>query len=266
MSYVQTWHFHKTCHFITCLWPGETEGTVVELQARALPVAAVQECVSTFVSVTPLDLLKQVYEQFPAMFVATKPCILRQNMIVPYPLPNVFCERNEKLKPYICGLQKCTLPKMYSGKTSYSNIKVHEIWLIVLKAFQDVVCEVWKTNTWNLSDRCVKTSSFAWKERNLSEDWDPFTRGVGQLWWFLSGCSVLPLHLLHLISKHHGDDDVSVIYAGKSSWLRLLLVCHHAVWQLSIHLLLQPDACHRRAPLNWAWSQYNNLLCQWVAW
>lgn len=96
----------------------------------------------------------------------------------------------------------------------------------------------------------ISVTSFAWKEPNLSEDWDLFTGGVAQLWCFLSGCSVLLLHLLHLISKHHRDDDVPVIYAGKSSWLRLLLVCHHAVWQLSIHLLLQPDACHGRAPLN----------------
>lgn len=133
---------------------------------------------------------------------------------------------------------------MHSGETSYRNIKVNEILLMVLKAFQDVVCEVYKTNTWNLSDIiCLK-------EPNLSEDWDLFTGGVAQLWCFLSGCSVLLLHLLHLISKHHRDDDVPVIYAGKSSWLRLLLVCHHAVWQLSIHLLLQPDACHGRAPLN----------------
>lgn len=56
----------------------------MELQARMLPVAAVQDCVSTFISVKPLDLLKQIYGQFPAMFVATKPGILRQKMTVPY--------------------------------------------------------------------------------------------------------------------------------------------------------------------------------------
>lgn len=58
--------------------------------------------------------------------------------------------------------------------------------------------------------------------------------------------------LLHFISRHHRDDDVpiSVICSGKSSWLRLLLVCHHAVWRLSIHLLLLLDACHCRTPLN----------------
>lgn len=68
----------------------------------------------------------------------------------------------------------------------------------------------------------------------------------------LSGHSVLALHLLHFIWRHHRDDDVPVpvICSGKSSWLRLLLVCHHLAWQLSTHLLLVLDACHCRTPLN----------------
>lgn len=55
MTFPQNVSFHAN---ITCLWPGETEGTVVELQARMLPVAAVQDCVSTFISVKPLEFFK----------------------------------------------------------------------------------------------------------------------------------------------------------------------------------------------------------------
>lgn len=63
---------------------------------------------------------------------------------------------------------------------------------------------------------------------------------------FSGGCSVHALHLFHLVSRHHRDDDDvpgPVICRGKSSRLRLLLVRHHALWPLSIHLLLLRDAC-----------------------
>lgn len=47
---------------------------MVELQAQkaAMPVTAVQHCVSTFVSVTPLDILKEATGHLPAMSVAAK--------------------------------------------------------------------------------------------------------------------------------------------------------------------------------------------------
>ena len=47
---------------------------MVELQAQraAVPVTAVQDCVSTFLSVTPVDILKEAAGHLPVMSVAKK--------------------------------------------------------------------------------------------------------------------------------------------------------------------------------------------------
>lgn len=42
------------------------------LAEAAKPKTAVQDCVSTFISVTLLDIFKKTLEQFPTLLVATK--------------------------------------------------------------------------------------------------------------------------------------------------------------------------------------------------
>ena len=85
------WHFCKTCRImftlyvyeLTSLWGGKGDGG--EGKKADKPVTTVQDCVSTFVSETSLDIFKETSGEFTVMFMATKSGILSQNMVFSYP-------------------------------------------------------------------------------------------------------------------------------------------------------------------------------------
>lgn len=60
-----------------CVRRSGVDGGVLGAKAAKL-VATDRVCVSTFVNVTSLDIFKESWRQFPAMFVATKPDVSKE--------------------------------------------------------------------------------------------------------------------------------------------------------------------------------------------